>query len=52
MSKLSILAEFWEFFKVRKKWWLLPIILLLVIFGILMILTEGSALAPFLYTLW
>ena len=52
MSKLSILAEFWEFFKVRKKWWLLPIVLILVIFGTLMIITEGSALAPFLYTLW
>ena len=52
MSKLSILAEFWEFFKVRKKWWLAPIILFLVLFGSLLVLTEGSALAPFIYALF
>lgn len=52
MSKLSILAEFWDFMKVRKKWWLFPVMLLLVLLGSLIILTEGSALAPFLYTLW
>lgn len=52
MSKLSTLAEFWEFMKVRKKWWLFPVVLLLVLLGALIIMTEGSALAPFLYTLW
>jgi len=52
MSKLSILAELWEFLKVRKKWWLLPIILFLVLLGGLIILTQGSALAPFIYAIF
>lgn len=52
MSKLSIIIEFWEFLKHRKKWWLTPIVLLLIIFGALIILTEGSAVAPFIYTLF
>jgi hypothetical protein len=44
--------EFWEFLKVRKKWWLAPIIGFLVLFGALIILTEGSALSPFIYALF
>jgi len=52
MSKLSILAEFWGFLKVRKKWWLMPIVLFLVLLGALIVLTQGSALAPFIYTLF
>jgi hypothetical protein len=52
MSKLSILAEFWDFIKVRKKWWLAPIIIFLVLLSLLIVLTEGSALAPFIYTLF
>jgi len=52
MSKLSILAEFWEFLKERKKWWLLPIFIFLVLLGALIVLTEGSAVAPFVYTLF
>jgi hypothetical protein len=52
MSKLSILAEFWQFLRVRKKYWLAPIIIMLVLFGLLIVLTEGSALAPFIYTLF
>ena len=52
MSKLSIFFEFWDFIKVRKKWWLAPIIFLLVLFGALLLLTEGSAIAPFIYTLF
>jgi hypothetical protein len=52
MGKLSILSEFWEFMKVRKKWWLAPIILFLVLLGALILLTEGSAIAPFIYTLF
>ena len=52
MSKLSILSEFWEFLLVRKKWWLAPIIIFLVLFGAFLVLTEGSALAPFIYTLF
>jgi len=52
MGKLAILKEFWEFLKVRKKWWLLPIILIFLLIGVLLILTEGSAIAPFIYTLF
>lgn len=52
MSKLGIVKEFWEFLKVRKKWWLMPIIVFLLILGILIVFTESSALAPFVYTLF
>ena len=52
MGKLSILKEFWDFLKVRKKWWLTPIILVLLLLGFLIIFTEGSAVAPFIYTLF
>jgi hypothetical protein len=52
MSKLSILAEFWDFLKVRKKWWLTPIIMFLIVFGSLLVLAEGSAIAPFIYALF
>lgn len=52
MSRLSIIKEFWEFLKVRKKWWLLPIIIILLLLGALIVFTEGSALAPFIYTLF
>ena len=49
---MSILKEFWGFLKTRKKWWLLPIVIMLVLLGLLIVLTEGSALAPFIYTLF
>ena len=52
MSKLSIALEFWEFLKVRKKYWLAPIVLMLLLLAALMVLTEGSALAPFIYALF
>ncbi len=52
MSKLSIISEFWEFLKVRKKWWLAPIVITLVALGALLVLTEGSAVAPFIYSLF
>ncbi len=52
MSKLSIARELWQFLKVRKKWWLAPIIIFLVLLGALIIFTESSALAPFIYTLF
>tara|TARA_B100000795_G_scaffold163871_1_gene123261 strand:- start:124 stop:282 length:159 start_codon:yes stop_codon:yes gene_type:complete len=52
MSKLSILAEFWDFFKIRKKWWLMPIIFFLVLFGAIIVLSEGSVVAPFIYALF
>ena len=46
------LKEFWEFLKFRKKYWLFPILLVLVFFGILLILSQGSAVAPFIYTIF
>lgn len=52
MSKISIMKEFWAFLKVRKKWWLAPIIIFLLLLGALIIFTQGSALAPFIYTLF
>ena len=52
VGKLSIISEFWQFLKVRRKWWLLPIILLLLLLGALLVFVEGSALAPFIYTLF
>jgi hypothetical protein len=52
MGKASILAEFWEFLRVRKKFWLLPIVIVLVLLGALLVLTQGSAVAPFIYTLF
>lgn len=50
--KIGILKEFWDFLMTRKKWWLLPIIIMLVLLGALIVFTEGSALAPFIYTLF
>ena len=44
--------EFWLFLKVRKKYWLIPILLVLLIFGALIILSQGSAVAPFIYTIF
>ena len=52
MGKFSIIKEFWEFLKVRKKWWLMPIVFFLLLLGALIVLTEGSAIAPFIYTLF
>ncbi len=52
MSKLSLLADFWEFLKVRKKWWLTPIVITLLLVGALLVVTESSALAPFIYALF
>jgi len=52
MSKFKIVAEYFEFLKKNKKWWLTPIILMFLVLGLLIILTQGSALAPFIYTLF
>ena len=52
MSKISILAEFWDFLKVRKKFWLAPIVFFLLLFGTLIVLTEGTVIAPFIYALF
>jgi hypothetical protein len=49
---MSVFAELWEFMRVRKKYWLMPIALVLLVFGGLIILVQGSAVAPFIYTLF
>jgi hypothetical protein len=52
MGNQSIIAEFWEFLKFRKRYWLLPIIIVLGLFSLLIVFTEGSAVAPFIYALF
>ncbi|MFZ9695752.1 MAG: DUF5989 family protein [Chitinophagaceae bacterium] len=52
MSKVHILVEFWEFIKVRKKFWLLPIVFILISLGLLIVVTGNTALAPFIYALF
>ena len=49
---MDFVKEFWEFLKIRKKYWLFPILLVLVIFGGLIVLSQGSAIAPFIYTIF
>jgi hypothetical protein len=49
---MSLLAELWQFMRVRKKYWLLPIVLMMALFGGLIVLTQGSAVAPFIYTVF
>jgi hypothetical protein len=50
--QMAFLLEFWRFLRVRKKYWLLPVLLMMVMFGGLIVLTQGSAVAPFIYTLF
>ena len=52
MSKLRVLTEFWRFLRVRKKFWLAPIVLVLVLLGMLVVAVSGSPLAPFVYALF
>ena len=49
---MSFLREFWRYMRVRKKFWLVPVLLVLVVFGGLIILAKGSAIAPFIYTIF
>ena len=49
---IDFLKEFWEFVNERKKYWLLPIIIVLALFGVLIVLSQGSAVAPFIYTIF
>jgi len=49
---IEFFSEFWDFLKVRKKYWLLPILIVLVLFGSLIVLSQGTAIAPFIYTLF
>jgi hypothetical protein len=52
MGKMRLVGEMWMFLSQNKKWWLLPIIVVLLLLGILMVFAQGSALAPFIYTLF
>jgi hypothetical protein len=52
MANQSIISEFWEFLKVRKRYWLLPIVVVLLLLGALIVFTETSAVAPFIYALF
>ena len=52
MNRFSILKEFWDFLRVTKKWWLLPIVFFLLALGLVLVLAKGSVLAPFIYSLF
>jgi hypothetical protein len=52
MANQSIITEFWEFIKYRKRYWLLPVVIVLFLFGALIVFTESSAVAPFIYALF
>lgn len=52
MAKGGIVRELWGFMRVRKKWWLAPIIVVLLLVGALLVFAQGSALAPFIYTIF
>jgi hypothetical protein len=49
---MDFLKDLWQYLKERKKWWLLPVIIILLLFGVLIVLSGGSAIAPFIYTLF
>jgi hypothetical protein len=52
MSQTGIVGELWSFMKARRKWWLLPLILVMLLVGTLLVLAQGSVLAPFIYTIF
>jgi len=52
MARPSLLRELWAFMRVRKKWWLLPIVVMMLLVGLLITFAQGSALAPFIYTIF
>lgn len=52
MSNPSLARELWAFMRARKKWWLLPILLVMLLVGALLVFAQGSALAPFIYTIF
>ena len=49
---IEFLKEFWNFIRIRKKYWLLPIFIILALFGVLIVLSQGTAVAPFIYTIF
>jgi hypothetical protein len=52
MAKKRVLIEFWQFLREEKKYWLMPIVIVFVLFGLLMVFGQSSAVAPFIYTLF
>ena len=52
MNRFSIIKEFWQFLRERKRWWLAPIVFFLLLLGVLLVFAKGSALAPFIYSLF
>jgi hypothetical protein len=52
MNRFSIIKEFWLFLRERKRWWLMPIVFFLLLLGVLLVFAKGSALAPFIYSLF
>ncbi|MGE0352574.1 MAG: DUF5989 family protein [Gemmatimonadales bacterium] len=52
MARTTLMGELWSFMKVRKKWWLMPVLLLLLLIGAFLVFAQGSALAPFIYTIF
>ena len=52
MAQSGVMRELWSFLRVRKKWWLLPIILVMLVVGALLVFAQGSVLAPFIYTIF
>jgi Family of unknown function (DUF5989) len=52
MARRGLLSEMWAFMRARKRWWLLPIVVVMLVVGALLIFAQGSALAPFIYTLF
>jgi drug/metabolite transporter superfamily protein YnfA len=52
MAKAEVLREFWQFLKQERKYWLAPIVLVLLLFGLLLVFAQSSAVAPFIYTLF
>ena len=52
MGKGRVVAEFWQFFRQERKYWLVPIVIVFVLFGLLIVFSQSSAVAPFIYTLF
>ena len=52
MSKVQVVSELWQFMRENKKFWLAPIVITLIVFGVILVLAKGSAIAPFIYTLF
>jgi hypothetical protein len=52
MARSTLLGQLWSFMRVRKRWWLMPIMIMMLLVGLLIAFAQGSALAPFIYTIF